>query len=312
MEETTSTEAAPEAAAPTSSAPVAESAPETAPVADVFSSPQAAEPSAPTGNLMNQLYTSEGNLADNYTDLLHEHGLSDLTNTVAKYKSPEGLLKGAANLIGFAGKKVEGVVVPSEGSSEHEIAEYRQAIGVPESPTAYELQPSDMPEGMDWDDGLAGEWSNVFHDAGLSQEQASKIAQSYSDITAKQLEMATSQINESQTVEMEGQRAEMQKQWGDKYDANIEAAVNMATTLGFDTENQADLAALRSPRVLNMLLEKHGSLQEGHSPRGGTPHASGQGFREQANAIYGKYPNMALAPPDVRAKYHELRKLSSM
>ena len=311
MEETTSTEAAPEAAAPTSSAPVAESAPQSAP--DVFSSPQAAtEAPAPAGNLMNQLYTSEGNLSENYTDLLHEHGLSELTNTVAKYKSPEGLLKGAANLIGFAGKKVEGVVVPTEGSSEHELAEYRQAIGVPESATAYDLQPSDMPEGMDWDEGLAGEWGNVFHEAGLSQDQASKIAQSYSDITAKQLEMATGQINETATAEMENQRGEVQKMWGKDYDANIESAVNMATTLGFDTDNQADLAALRSPRVLSMLLEKHGSLQEGHSPRGGTPHASGQGFREQANALYGKYPNMALAPPDIRNKYHELRKLSSM
>jgi len=310
MEETTQ-EAAPVAATPTPSAPVTESAP--AATTDVFSSPQGSEATpAPQGNLMDQLYTSEGNLAENYTTLLEENGLSDLTNTVAKYKSPEGLLKGAANLISFAGKKVEGVIVPSEGSSDVEIADYRKAIGVPESATAYNLQPSDMPEGMDWDAGLAGEWSNVFHEAGLSQDQAAKIAQSYSDITSKQLEMATNQISETTTAEMEAQRGEVQKMWGDKYDSNIEAAVNMATTLGFDTDNQADLAALRSPRVLNMLLEKHGSLQEGHAPRGGTPQAAGQGFREQANALYGKYPNMALAPPDVRAKYHELRKLSSM
>jgi hypothetical protein len=314
MEEATQGAVAP---APTSSAPVTESAPQA--TTDVFSSPQGSEATpaaagtpAPQGNLINQLYTSEGGLSENYTSLLEENGLGDLSNTVAKYQSPEGLLKGAANLISFAGKKVEGVVVPSEGSSDLEIADYRKAIGVPESATAYNLQPTDMPEGMDWDEGLAGEWSNVFHDAGLSQEQASQMAQSYSDITSKQLEMATNQINESAVAEMEAQRGEVQKLWGSNYESNMDAAVNMATTLGFDTENQADLAALRSPRVLNMLLEKHGSLQEGHAPRGGTPQASGQGFREQANALYGKYPNMALAPPDVRAKYHELRKLSSM
>jgi hypothetical protein len=308
MEETTQGAEAP---APTSSAPVTESAPQA--TTDVFSSPQGTEATpAPQGNLMNQLYTSEGGLSENYTSLLEENGLGELTNTVAKYKSPEGLLKGAANLISFAGKKVEGVVVPSEGSSEMEIAEYRKAIGVPESATAYDLQPENLPEGMGWDDGLASEWQGAFHEAGISQEQAQQLSQAYTDITNKQLESATNQMNETSMAEMEAQRGEVQKMWGDKYDGNMDAAVNMATTLGFDTENQADLAALRSPRVLNMLLEKHSSLQEGHAPRGGTPQASGQGFREQANQLYGKYPNMALAPPDVRAKYHELRKLSSM
>ena len=111
---------------------------------------------------------------------------------------------------------------------------------------------------------------------------------------------------------MESQREAVKKQWGDKYDQNMDAAVNMATTMGFDMDSAADITALRNPKVLNMLVEKHSSLQEGSIPRGGQPSNTGQGFREQANAIYSKYGDMALAPPDVRAKYNELRKLSSM
>lgn len=305
-EETT---AAVEAAPATEAAPAAPTTEAAAPATqDVFSEPT----SSPSGDLMSQLYTSEGGLAENYTDLLNEHGLGDLTNTVAKYKSADGLLKGAANLISFAGKKVEGVVVPNEGATEHEIAEYRKAIGVPESATAYELQPENMPEGMDWDSELAGEWSNVFHEAGISQEQAQRISQAYSDITSKQLEQAKQTIDTNSQAEMEAQREAVKKQWGDKYDQNMDAAVNMATTMGFDMDSAADIAALRNPKVLNMLVEKHSSLQEGSIPRGGQPSNTGQGFREQANAIYSKYGDMALAPPDVRAKYNELRKLSSM
>jgi len=301
------TEAAP--AAPTTEAAPAATTETTAPATqDVFSEPQ----SSPSGDLMSQLYTSEGGLAENYTDLLNEHGLGDLTNTVAKYKSADGLLKGAANLISFAGKKVEGVVVPDEGASEQEVADFRKAIGVPESPTAYELQPENMPEGMDWDSELAGEWGNVFHEAGISQEQAQKISQAYSDITSKQLEQAKQILDTNAQTDMEAQREAVKKQWGDKYDQNMEAAVNMATTVGFDVDSPQDIAALRNPKVLSMLLEKHGSLQEGNIPRGGQPVNTGQGFREQANAIYAKYGDMALAPPDVRAKYSELRKLSAM
>ena len=309
-EETTATTEAAPAASPTpeaSPAPVAESAPQSTP--DVFSEPAQTQAS---GDIMSQLYTSEGGLAENYTTLLQENGLGDLTNTVQKYKSADGLLKGAANLIGFAGKKVEGVVVPTEGSTEQEIAEYRQAIGVPESATAYDLQPENLPEGMGWDDGLAESWQNAFHEAGISQEQAQQLSQAYTNITNNQLEQANQTIDLNAQSEMEAQRAEVKKAWGDKYDTNMQSAVNTATMMGFDMENAQDMAALRSPKVLNMLLEKHSSLQEGTMPRGGQPANSGEGFREQANAIYAKYPNMALAPHDVRAKYQELRKLSIM
>ena len=311
-EETTApaTEAAAPAAAPTTeSAPAMESAP-AASTPDIFAGQTQA---APSGDLMSQLYTSEGNLADNYTDLLESNGLGELTNTVAKYKSPEGLLKGAANLISFAGKKVEGVIVPNEGSTEQEIAEYRQAIGVPESATAYDLKaPENMPEGMGWDEGLAGEWQNVFHEAGISQEQAQKISQAYSDITNQQFEQANQTLQSSAEGEMEQQRAEMQKQWGDKYDVNLQNAVNMASTMGFDLESQQDIQAMRNPKVLNMILDKHTAMQEGNMPRGGQPNTGSESFRDQANALYAKYPNMQTAPHDVRAKYQDLRKLASM
>ena len=303
------TEAAAPAAAPTTEpAPAMESAP-AASTPDIFAGQTQA---APSGDLMSQLYTSEGNLADNYTDLLESNGLGELTNTVAKYKSPEGLLKGAANLISFAGKKVEGVIVPNEGSTEQEIAEYRQAIGVPESPTAYDLKPENLPEGMGWDEGLSSEWQNVFHDVGLSQEQAAKIAQSYTDITNNQLQNALQTNQANIEGEMEQQRAEMQKQWGDKYDTNLQNAVNMASTMGFDLENAQDMAAMRNPKVLNMILDKHTAMQEGNMPRGGQPNTGSESFREQANALYAKYPNMQTAPHDVRAKYQDLRKLASM
>ena len=300
--------ATPAAAPPTEAAPAMDAAPQSTP--DIFSGQTQKAP--PSRDLMSQLYTSEGTLSENYSSLLEENGLGELTNTVAKYKSPEGLLKGAANLISFAGKKVEGVIVPNEGSTEQEIAEYRQAIGVPESPTAYDLQPENLPEGMGWDEGLAGEWQNAFHEAGISQEQAQKLSQAYSDITNNQLQQANQTLQSQSEGEMEQQRAEMQKQWGDKYDVNLQNAVNMASTMGFDLENAHDMAAMRNPKVLNMILEKHTALQEGNMPRGGQPNTGNESFREQANALYGKYPNMMTAPHDVRAKYQELRKLASM
>ena len=189
------------------------------------------------------------------------------------------------------------MIVPNEGSTEQEIAEYRQAIGVPESPTAYELPaPENMPEGMGWDDGLAGEWQNVFHEAGLSQEQAAKLSQAYSDITNNQFEQANQTLSTQAESEMEQQRAELQKQWGDKYDANLQNAVNTATVMGFDLESQQDMQAMRNPKVLNMILAKYDSMKEGSMPRGGQPNTGTDSFHNQAMAMKAKVSKYEYCP----------------
>jgi len=300
------TEAAP--APTTEAAPATESAQQSTP--DIFSSqPQA----TPSGDLMSQLYTSEGDLAENYTSLLEENGLGELTNTVAKYKSPEGLLKGAANLISFAGKKVEGVIVPNEGSTEQEIAEYRQAIGVPESSTAYQIElPDTMNENMGWNNGLGEAWQDAFHEMGLSNEQAQKMTETYTDITNQQFEQAMQAQELKVESEMEAQRKEVQKQWGDKYDSNLQNVVNMAETMGFDLDNEHDMAAMRNPKVLNMILAKHDSLKEGSMPKGGQPNTGTDSFHNQAMAMKAKYPNMNTAPIEFQRKYIELQKMNHL
>ena len=120
MTDTTPTDTASPSGAPASESTPTNTAPEASTAsADVYSGSSSTEavqssPEASTSQpegIINQLYTSEGGLAENYTDLLRENGMENLTNTIQKYKSADGLLKGAANLVTFAGRKIEGVVV---------------------------------------------------------------------------------------------------------------------------------------------------------------------------------------------------------
>jgi transposase len=180
---------------------------------------------------------------------------------------------------------------------------------VPESATAYDLQPENLPEGMGWDEGLAENWQNAFHEAGISQEQAQKLSQAYTDITNNQLTQANQTLQLQSESEMEMQRAELQKQWGDKYDTNLQNAVNMASTMGFDLESQQDMAAIRNPKVLNMILAKYDSLKEGSLPRGGQPNTGTDSFHNQAMAMKAKYPNMNTAPIEVQHEYIHLQKM---
>jgi len=305
--------AAPEAAPQASPEAAPQTSTEATPVAstpDVFGSAPAESASSEQG-IINQLYTPEGGLAEGYSDVLRENGMDNLANTVAKYKSADGLLKGAANLISFAGRKVEGVSVPNEGSTEHEVAEYRKAIGVPESPTSYEIQPENMPEGLEWSDEVGGFWQGKFHELGIGQDQAAQIAQAYSDFTGIQLEQAKETLSSNENQHLEGMRDAVKKEWGDNYDRNMEAAVSMATVMNFDFDNADDMAAIRNPKVLNMLLNQHSSLQEGALPKGGEATSNAKGSRDMANELLMKYPNMSAAPTEVQSRYVTLRKLAS-
>lgn len=317
MTETTQTDTAPSAPA-TDSAPStgAEAAPAST-TPDIYSSaPSASEATAATptttstGSIIDQLYTAEGGLAENYTDLLKEAGMDNLTNTVAKYKSADGLLKGAANLVNFAGKKVEGVIVPSEGSTPEEIAEYHKAIGVPESPTAYEIQPENMPEGLEWNDEVSGFWQGKFHELGIGQDQAAQIAQAYSDFTGQQLEKATGVLTEQAHAEMAQQETALKKQWGQDYSNNLQTAVDVAEVVGFDMDSEADMAAMRHPKVMNLLLAKAQSMTEGSFPKSGNPaSANWETPKAKADAIYQKYNgNINMALPEEQKAYAELRR----
>ena len=320
MTDTTPTDTASPSGAPASESTPTNTAPEASTAsADVYSGSSSTEavqssPEASTSQpegIINQLYTSEGGLAENYTDLLRENGMENLTNTIQKYKSADGLLKGAANLVNFAGKKVEGVIVPNEGSSPEEIAEYQKAIGVPESATAYDLKPENMPEGMEWDQGLSETWQNAFHEAGISQTQAQALSQAYSDITNTQLEQANQTLAANAEAEMAEQHSFMKKQWGANYDSNMQSAVDMAQVVGFDLENQGDMTALRNPKVLDLLLSKSSSMQEGTLPRNGAPaNANYQSPQAKADSIFQKHGGkIQFAPVEEQKAYHEARKL---
>jgi len=168
-----------------------------------------------------------------------------------------------------------------------------------------------MPAGMEWDNELAGEWGNAFHAAGISQEQAQQLSQAYSDITNTQLEQANATLGQRADTAMQEQQAQLQKQWGRDYDNNLQSAVDMAEVVGFDMDNAADMEAMRNPRVMNLLLAKSQSMQEGTMPRQGTPSANGfESPKAKADQIYQKYNGQVhLAPPEAQKAYSELRKL---
>lgn len=108
---------------------------------------------------------------------------------------------------------------PGEGAKPEDIAAYRKALGVPDSPTDYKFTPA---EGVEHDPKML-EWAaSTFHKHGVSQEAAAGIAQEWDGFVqglgAAMEEAHTTEVAEGVKVAEETLRGE----WKQDFDKNVE------------------------------------------------------------------------------------------
>jgi hypothetical protein len=146
----------------------------------------------------------------------------------------ESLSKSYQGLEQLLGKKANAIVPPSEKSTPEEIAAYRKAIGVPESPEAYNLKPEQLPEGVVWDDNVAKKAAELAYKHNVPAAAMQEFMK-FDMERAALMNQAAAQMIETQ---LETGRAELQKVWGDKMPEKIELARRAAVTAGVDPTSQ--------------------------------------------------------------------------
>jgi hypothetical protein len=146
----------------------------------------------------------------------------------------ESLSKSYQGLEQLLGKKANAIVPPSEKSTPEEVAAYRKAIGVPESPEAYNLKPEQLPEGVVWDESLAKRAAELAHKHNVPAAAMQEFMK-FDMERAALMNQAAAQMIETQ---LETGRAELQRVWGDKMPEKIELARRAAVTAGVDPTSQ--------------------------------------------------------------------------
>lgn len=119
-------------------------------------------------------------------------------------------------------QKLENAVVkPGEDASEEDLAAYRKAMGIPDSPDGYEIE-------GDIDDGTKKELQKMFHDSQLSTDQAKKVHESVANLVQ---EKAQAEVRKYQQTKQNNE-AELRKEWGDNYPVELEYASRAAKEYG--------------------------------------------------------------------------------
>lgn len=146
----------------------------------------------------------------------------------------EAILKSYQGMEQLVGRKAQAVLPPTEKSTPEEIAEYRKALGVPETPEGYKLKPEQLPEGVVWDEGVAAKAAALAHKHNIPASAMQEFMRFDMERAALMNQAAANMIEE----QLQQGRAELERVWGDKMPEKIELARRAAVTAGVDPSSQ--------------------------------------------------------------------------
>lgn len=158
-------------------------------------------------------------------------------STLGKYPNVVEMLRGHGNAQKLLGQKSQPLKPPGPDATPEQRAEWRKIVGVPDSPDAYGFKkPEKLPEGLDWNDEQAKEFAKLAHELDVTPAQAEKLISYHLDKMSGMVKNGQEQL----TAWKEQQRDELKKEWGDKYDNQIQRAIKAAEWCGIDP-NDAEL-----------------------------------------------------------------------
>jgi len=169
--------------------------------------------------------TSE--MTDTQSDLANWRDAIDdpkLRDHAARFASPSDLAKAHLEL---RGKLSNAIIRPGRNASAADVAAYRRALGVPESPEHYRFDfPGEGPPGSD-DITFRSSAAEAFHRADLTVDQGRQLAAWWNGVQSELLErqLATDRAYAEQA------RTELDAEWGRDADANFIHASRAAEML---------------------------------------------------------------------------------
>lgn len=167
-----------------------------------------------------------------------------------RVRSVTDLARFTINAQRLVGKK--GVFIPNEKSPPEEVAEYRKALGIPDSTEGYQIKPEKLPDGMSWDDNDAKQFVEIAHRNHIPPRAMKELVNAH---VARQAElgkrMQQAQINVLQSKHDAGM-ADLKASWGRDFDNNIIAVKQAAIATGTSLESPGFIDPAMAKMVLRL------------------------------------------------------------
>ena len=176
--------------------------------------------------------TEQPTVAKSWKDTISEEFRND--PNISKFTEIDALAKSYINATRMIGQ--DKVAVPNENSTDDQWQEVYGKLGRPESPDKYKLEVKS--DTVPLDDGAIKSFAENAHKLGLNNKQAQGILEYYKN----SMEGSAQQARIDTETAQANAEAELRKEWGGNYDANIKKAGSVAK-------------ANMNPQILDMELK---------------------------------------------------------
>lgn len=258
----------------------------------------------PPAQFFGEHIAKDGKFAEGWTENLRTAGFERLATKAALAPDEATFFKTMDEALGMIGKKAPAVAYPQSGATDEEVAQFRKAAGVPETPEAYNLKPAKLPEGMEWSAEDAKAYGEIFHKYHVPAAAAQELVDRHLETIANMATEGKERIMEQVGKFAQASEATFQKEWGDEYDTRLEANRAFVTTR-FTPEELADpvlQAALSHPAIVRMVDTARRELRgAANLPGMGAEQATGSHSpRQQAYEIMKANPGWDKQPDLVK------------
>jgi len=222
--------AEPPASIPDSGSLVTGVQPDTASTPPPASGQPPAAPSPVTGGWINQ----DGTFTPDWTGRLPEDMRGE-SESLKKYGNVTDLARGMINAQRLIGKK--GVILPTEKSTPEEIAEYRKAVGVPDTADGYGVKPETLPDGVEWSDDLAKPFLAIAHKHNVSKAALKELVTAHAQMEGMRTQTAVQMAQAEAQQKFETGIKELQQSWGREFDTNRQKVAQLAAYAGIPVDS---------------------------------------------------------------------------
>lgn len=166
-------------------------------------------------------------VATSWTDGFDE-GAQSFVQTKG-WQSPGDMLQSYQGLEKLVGNPDARLTVPGEDATDDDWSALYSKLGRPENKDGYEFaMPEGLPEDFNYSEDLRDGMRAWAHEAGLSPRQAQRLHDGYVKHMADVQSNRAAEMQQAHTEAVNN----LKREWGGKYDQNVELAARAAETIG--------------------------------------------------------------------------------
>lgn len=198
---------------------------------------------------------------------------------LSKYSDLPTALKSLAHQESMLGKKVDGVLPPTDGSAPEDIAQFRKAIGAPETVDGYSVAaPENLPEGVTWDESVVKRFAPILDKFHAPSGMMEALTSEFLTMQGENYQAAVGHQASTQASTLDAEAGLLRTDWGQEYERNSELAKRAGNGFGIDIAGMASNATVPVSQVMKILAQSGEMMTEsGRVSGNGIPPSSDMG-----------------------------------